>query len=148
MYSFRPQDPHAMFVRNGQGSYSPIPTAAALQWLSEAANSGGSFQRLVQEGEHSVAGGGAKNESYFPVEGGLFESSGRTTLLVENVSSTSFSFDPLTLVKGRHPSLVETLAMSDLLNLDRIAAKIETQDPAGPIAILPFSLTRIVWHKS
>jgi hypothetical protein len=148
MYSFRPRDPHAMFVPDGQGSYSPVPTAAALHWLSEAANSGGSFQRLVQEGEHSVAGGGAKNESYFPVEGGLFESPGRTVLLVENVSSTSFSFDPSTLVKGRHPSRAETLAMSDLLNLVRTAAKIETQDPAGPIAIPPFSLTRIVWNKS
>ncbi len=106
MYSFRPRDPHAMFVPDGQGSYAPVPTAAALHWLSEAANSGGSFQRLVQEGEHPVAGGGAKNESYFPVEGGLFESPGRTVLLVENVSSTSFSFDPSTLVKGRHPSRV------------------------------------------
>jgi hypothetical protein len=108
MYSFRPRDPHAMFVPDGQGSYSPVPTAAALHWLSEAANGGGSFQRLVQEGEHSVAGGGAKNESYFPVEGGFFESPGRTVLLVENVSSTSFSFDPSTLIKGRYPSRAET----------------------------------------
>jgi hypothetical protein len=116
--------------------------------LSEAANSGGSFQRIVQEGEHSVPGGGAKNESYLPVEGGLFESPKHTTLLVENVSSASSSFDPSMLVKGRHPNRVETLAMSDLLNLDRTAAKIETQDPAGPIVIPPFSLTRIVWNKN
>jgi len=148
MYSFRPRDPHAMFVPDGRGSYAPVPTAAALRWLSEAANSGGSFQRLVQEGETPVAGGGAKNESYFPVETGLFESPGRTTVLIENVSSASFSFDPATLVKGHHPSQVETLAMPDLLNLDRTAAKIETQDPAGSILIPPFSLTRVVWNKS
>ena len=147
MYSFRQRDPHAMFVPDGRGSYAPVPTAVALHWLSEAANSGGSFQRLIQEGEHSVPGGGAKNESYLPVEGGLFESPKHTTLLVENVSSASPSFDPSTLVKGRHPNRVETLAMSDLLNLDRTAAKIETQDPAGPIVIPPFSLTRIVWNK-
>jgi len=148
MYSFRQRDPHAMFVPDGRGSYAPVPTAVALHWLSEAANSGGSFQRLIQEGEHSVPGGGAKNESYLPVEGGLFESPKHTTLLVENVSSNSPSFDPSTLVKGRHPNRVETLAMPDLLNLDRTVVKIETQDPAGPIVIPPFSLTRIVWNKN
>ncbi len=124
MYSFRLRDPDAMFVRDGQGTYAPVPTAAALSWLSEAANGGSSFQRLVREGEQPVPGGGAKSESYLPVEGGLFESPERTTLLVENVSSTDFSFDPSTLVKGRYPSRVETLAKSGLLNLDRTAAKI------------------------
>ena len=148
MYSFRPQDTHAMFVADGQGSYAPVPTAAALHWLSEAANSGGSFQRLVQEGGQSVPGGGAKNESYLPIEGGLFESPGRTMLLVENVSSTSFSFDPSTLVKGRYPNRVETITMLDLISLDRTAAIIGTQDPAKPIAIAPFSLTRITWDKN
>jgi hypothetical protein len=148
MYSFMPRDPHVMFVPDGHGSYAPVPTAAALRWLSLAANSAGSFQRLVQEGGHSVPGGGAKNESYLPVEGGLFESPEHTTLLVENVSSTSFSFDPSTLVKGRHPNKVETIAASDLINLDRKAAKIETQDTVGPILIPPFSLARVVWNKN
>jgi hypothetical protein len=148
MYSFMSRDSHTMFVPDGRGSYAPVPTAAALRWLSMAANSGGSFQRLVQEGEHPVPGGGAKNESYLPVEGGLFESPEHTTLLVENVSSTSLSFSPSTLVKGWHPNRVETLVTSDLLNLDRTAAKIKTQDPAGPIVIPPFSLTRIVWNKN
>ncbi|HXX82055.1 MAG TPA: hypothetical protein VEI46_10935 [Thermodesulfovibrionales bacterium] len=147
MYSFRLRDPHAMFVPDGRGSYSPVPTASALQWLSEAANSGGSFQRLVQEGDHPVAGGGAKNESYFPVEGGRFESLEHTTIIVENVSSTTFSFDPTMLIKERHPSRIETLAMSDLVNLEKTAAKIETQDPEKPIVVPPFSLIRIIWNK-
>ncbi len=148
MYSFRPQDPHAMFVPDGQGSYSPVPTASALQWLSEATNKGGSFQRLVQEGQHSVDGGGVKNESYFPIEGGRFESTVHTTVLVENVSSTSFSFDPSTVVKGRHPNRIEILAMPDLLSLERIAARIERQDQTKRIVIPPFSLTRIIWNKN
>jgi len=148
MYSFRQRDPHAMFVSDGQGSYEPVPTAVALQWLSEAANSSSSFQRLVQEGGQLVTGGGAKSESYLPVEGGVFESLGRTTLILENVSATSFSLDPSILLKGRHPSRVETLADSDLLSLEITAAKIETQNPVKPIVIPPFSVTRIVWDKS
>lgn len=148
MYGFRPRDPHAMFVPDGNGSYGPVPAAAAMRWLSEAANNGGSFQRLVQEGGQPVAGGGATNEFYLPVEGGLFESPKHTTLLVENVSSTSLSFAPSTLVNGRRPSRIETLAMSDLVSLDRTPAKTQMQGSAGPIAIPPFSLTRIVWEKN
>jgi hypothetical protein len=147
MYSFRPRDPHVMFVTDGQGSYAPVPTAAALRWLSDAANSGGSFQRLIQEGEQPLSGGGAKNESYLPVEGGLFESAARATLLLENASPADFSFDASTLFPGRKPSLVETLASPDLAGPEPTAAKIETQDPAEQVAIPPFSLTRIVWNK-
>ncbi|MGD0057790.1 MAG: hypothetical protein ABSD58_00085 [Verrucomicrobiia bacterium] len=148
MYSFRQRDSHAMFVPDGAGSYAPVPTAAALRWLSEAANTSGSFQRLVPEGEQPVPGGGAKSEFYLPVEGGLFESPTRTTLFVENVSSTSFSFAPSMLIKGQHPSRVETFAMSDLVSLVRTAAHMETQSPAGPTAIPPFSLTRIIWDRN
>jgi hypothetical protein len=147
MYSFRPVDSHAMFVADGQGGYAPLPTAAALCWLSEAANGSGAFQRLVQEGEPAVSGGGVKNESYLPVEGGLFESAGRTTLLMENVSAASFSLAPSTVVKEHHPVRVETLATADLLQPDRLAATINLQDPAGPVTIPPFSLTRIIWDK-
>jgi len=148
MHSFRQRDPHAMFVSNGQGSYDPVSTAVALQWLSEAANSSSSFQRLVQEGGQLVTGPGAKSESYLPVEGGVFESPGRTTLILENSSAASFFFDPSILLKGRHPNRVETLADSNLLSLEKTAAKIETQNPVGLIVIPSFSVTRIVWDKN
>jgi hypothetical protein len=148
MLSFRPRDPHAMFVPDGHGSYAPVPAAAALRWLNAAANNGGSFQRLVQKGGQPVSGGGVQAESYLPIEGGLFDSSGSTTLLLQNATSTSLSFDPSTLVHGRQPSRAETLATPDLVNLDPRAARIETQDRGGPISIPPFSFTRIVWNKS
>jgi len=147
MYSFRPRDSHAMFVPDGQGSYAPVPTAAAFRWLSEAANRSSSFQRMVQADERSVPGGGAKTEYYIPIEAGLFESPGRTTLLVQNASSADLSFDPSTLFQDRKPSRVEVLATSGLLDLDKKAAKILTQDASGPIGIRPYSLTRIVWDK-
>jgi hypothetical protein len=148
MYGFRQRDTHAMFVSDGAGSYAPVPAAAALRWLSEAANTSDSFQRLVPDGEQPVPGGGARSEFYLPVEGGLFASPTRTTLFVENVSSTRFSFAPATLANGQYPSQVETLAMSDLVSLDGTAANAESQRPAGPIAIPPFSLTRIVWDRN
>ncbi len=148
MYSFRPKDSHAMFVPDGRRSYAPVPTAAAFRWLSEAANRSRSFQRLVQADERSVAGGGAKTEYFIPVEAGLFESPARTTLLLENASAADLSFDPSTLFQDRKPDRVETLATSGLLDLDKKAARIEEQNAAGPIAIRPFSLTRIVWDKN
>ena len=148
MYSFRPRDPHAMFVPDGRRSYAPVPTAAAFRWLSEAANRSRSFQRLVQADERSVPGGGAKTEYFIPVEAGLFESPERTTLLLENASAADLSFDPSTLFQDRKPSRVETLATSGLLDLDKKAAKIQTQDAAEPVAVKPFSLTRIVWDKN
>ncbi|MFI5342401.1 MAG: hypothetical protein ACHQ7N_21525 [Candidatus Methylomirabilales bacterium] len=148
MLSFRPHDPHAMFVPDGHGSYAPVPAAAALRWLNAAANTGGSFQRLVQTGGQPVPGGGVRAESYLPIEGGLFDSPERSTLLVQNATSTSLSLDPAPLVHGRQPSRAETLVTPDLVNLDLQAARIETQDRGGPIRIPPFSFTRIVWNKS
>jgi hypothetical protein len=67
---------------------------------------------------------------------------------VENASGADLSFDPSTLFQDRKPGRVETLATSGLLDLDRKAARIETQNATGPIAIKPFSLTRIVWDKN
>ena len=148
MYSFRPRDPHKMFVLDSQGNYAPVPTAAAMRWLSEAANNSSSFQRLVKEGEHSVPGGGMKNESYLPIEGGLFESPKRITLLIQNASSDNLSFDPSAFLQGRKPIRVEILITPDLVDLEQTAAMIKTQDLVKAVAIPPFSLTRIVWDKS
>jgi hypothetical protein len=147
MYSFRPNDPHVMFVVDGRGGYAPVPAAAALRWLGAAANDSSSFQRLVQEGSQPVPGGGAKKESYLAVEGGLFTSPMGTTLLLENASSTGFSFDATALVQGQRPSLVESLVTGELTARDPAAAKIRTQSAAGSVAIPPFSLTRIAWDK-
>jgi len=148
MLSFRPRDPHAMFIPYGHGSYAPVPTAVALRWLNEAANSGGSFQRIIKKGELPIPGGGVREESYLPIEGGLFVSQGRTTLLVENASSATFIFEPSTLIPKRQPSRVETLVAADLVNLELQAAMIETQEPTEPVVTPPFSLTRIVWDKN
>lgn len=140
------QRQHPMFVSAGRGAYVPVPTAAALGWLNEAANAGGSFQRIVQAGARPVAGGGSRNESYFPVEGGLFQSGTRTTLILENASGDAFSFDPAALLPNRRPSKVELISTPGLSDTAVLPARISGADAAGPIAIAPFSVARVVWE--
>jgi len=137
---------HATFVPDGRGSYAPVPTGAALRWLNEAANAGGSFQRVVQAGARPVAGGGSQNESYLPVEGGLFQSGTRTTLILENVSGDTFSFDPAPLMPNRRPSKVESISMPNLSDTATLPARIDTGNAGSAIAVAPFSVTRVVWE--
>lgn len=146
MFSFVEGDPHAMFVSDGQGSYAPLPAAAALGWLNEAANAGGSFQRVVQAGAQPVAGGGARAESYFPVEGGLFRSGGRTTLILENASGDAFSFDPAILMPNSQPPRVEFISMPDVSETAKLPARIQAGSAKGIATVAPFSITRITWN--
>ena len=145
-FDFRPGDSHAMFVADGRGGYAPLPTAAALGWLNEAANAGGSFQRVVQAGARPVAGGGALDESFLPVEGGLFQAGKRATLILENASGETLSFDPATLMPNRRPSKVEFISMPDLSDTPRRPAKINAGNSGGIIAVGPYSVLRIVWE--
>jgi len=146
MYDFRPQNPSSMFVADGRRSYSPVPTAAVLRWLNEAANGGGSFQRVVQEGGRPIMSGGVERRSYLAVEGGLFQSKAGITLILENASDDLFSFDSTTLVPNKRPLSIEFMSMTDLVKADKLPARIERQDSAGNITITPFSVTRIVWE--
>jgi len=146
MYDFRPKNPFSMFVADGKGGYDPVPTAAALRWLNKAANSGGSFQREVQEGAEPIAGEGVVPQSYLAVDGGIFRSEGSTTLILENVSGDVFTLDPATLVPGKRPSTIEFMSMPDLVGTDKLPGRIEHQDFKGNIMITPFSVTRVVWE--
>lgn len=148
MFSFDERDAHTMFVPDGQGSYAPLPTAAALGWLNEAANAGGSFQRVVQAGVRPVAGGGARSESYFPVEGGIFRSGARTTLILENASGDTFSFDPAISMPSSQPSKVEFISMPDVSETVKLPARIQAGSVTGIATVAPFSITRIIWKHS
>jgi hypothetical protein len=146
MYDFRPQNPFSMFVADGKGHYAPVPTAAALRWLNEAANGGGSFQRVVQEGAKPIAGEGVVSQSYLAVEGGFFQLKDCATLILENVSADVFSLNPTTLVPNKLPSTIEFMSMPNLVKPDKLPANIEHQDFAGSVTITPFSVTRVVWE--
>ncbi|HAM50419.1 MAG TPA: hypothetical protein DCP92_06880 [Nitrospiraceae bacterium] len=146
MYDFRPKNPFSMFIADGMGGYAPVPTAAALKWLNKAANGGGSFQRVVQDGAKPIGGEGVVPQSYFAVEGGLFQSKDRTTLILENVSTDVFLLDPTTLIPNKRPSTIEFMSMPDLVRTDKLSARIEHQNFTGRITITPFSVTRVVWE--
>ena len=146
MYDFRQKNPSSMFILDSTGGYSPVPTATALRWLNEAANGGGSFQRLVQEGAKPIAGEGVMPQSYLAIEGGVFQSKERATLILENVSADLFSLDPATSVPNKRPSTIEFMSMPDLVKGDKLSARIEHQDYAGSITITPFSVTRVIWE--
>jgi hypothetical protein len=146
MLSFVERDPHAMFVSDGQGGYAPLPAAVALRWLNEAANAGGSFQRVIQAGARPVAGGGARAESYFAVEGGLFRSGARTTLILENASGDTFSFDPTVSMPNSQPSQVEFISLPDVSETAKLPGRIQAGSARGTVTIAPFSVTRIIWN--
>jgi len=146
MYDFRLRNPFSMFVADGKEGYAPVPTAAALRWLNEAANGGGSFQRVVAKDAKPIAGEGVVPQSYLAVEGGLFRSKDHTTLILENVSADVFSLDPATLVPDKRLSTTEFMSMPDLVKTDKLAARIEHQGFAGSITINPFSVSRVVWE--
>jgi hypothetical protein len=146
MYDFRPQNPFSMFIADRNGGYELVPSAVALRWLNEAANGGGSFQRVVQEGGKPIMGEGVMRQSYLAVEGGLFQLRNRTILILENVSADDFSVDPSTLVPKKRPSSIEFMSMPDLVKTEKVPAKIERQDFAGSIRISPFSVTRVLWE--
>jgi len=145
-FVFRANDPFSLFVSDGADAYAPGPIAAVLRWLYRAANTGGSFQRVLPEGAKPVAGGGAKPYSYLPMEGGLFQSNGRTTLILENATDGVFSFDPAKLVSGKRPASIEFISMPDLSKTAKLPAKIEKAASTGTIVIQPFSVTRVVWE--
>ncbi|HVO33893.1 MAG TPA: hypothetical protein VMU17_08250, partial [Elusimicrobiota bacterium] len=75
---FRPELPDPLFIATAGGGYQRTPTAVVLAWFGEAANAGGTYQRVIEEAAAPEAGGGVRSESYRAIEGGLFHSGPRT----------------------------------------------------------------------
>jgi hypothetical protein len=136
--------PFEVYVAGASGSYAPMPVALVLQWFDEAANHGGTFQRVVDNGSQPLTGLGEFSESYRPVEGGLFHSASGTTLIVQNASAEPLWYDPTQAGQNPHPARVEVLA-ADFSDVTRAAARVQTLDPSAPVTIPPFSLVRMVW---
>lgn len=133
-----------VYVPGAGGNYAPMPVAVVLQWFDEAANHGGTFQRVVDNGSQPVTGLGEFSESYRPVEGGVFRSPSGTTLILQNASADPLWYDPTQAGTNPHPARVEELA-ADFGDLTRAAAQVQTLDPTAPVNIPPFSLVRVEW---
>ena len=83
-------------------------------------------------------------ESYRPIEGGLFRSSGRTVLILQNASEESRLYD-LALNNMPKPAFAELLITTDLTIKEHVAAQVTQLDMYAPIVIPPFSILHVVW---
>jgi hypothetical protein len=142
MFNFTLKPVFAVFDAMPDGSFAPMPPAVPVIWFAQAANGGVEYRRYL-EGGTRTPGGGLLNESYTPVEAALFKGDSGSTLLVQNATASSRTLQmPAGLGK---PAKAETLAMPDLTDQTRTAARISGL-PSGPTVDLPaWSLTRLIW---
>ncbi|HEY3324856.1 MAG TPA: hypothetical protein VGP72_30670 [Planctomycetota bacterium] len=145
MFTFYPKGPHTYFVEK-DGKYEPTAIAVALSWLDEAANAGGTFQRMVDSGARPIEGKNAWPDSYREVEGAVFRSGKKTTLIIQNASAESRRVVLKSIAEDK-PHSIEVLAMSDFTDMKRKAADIDNCRPAEAIKVPAYSITRVVWPE-
>ena len=135
------------YVMVGDGYYDPMPATVVLQWFNEAANNGGTFQRVVEPTSQPVTGLGNFSESYRPVEGGMFRSSKGTTLILQNASSQDYYIYDLSQIGVKSiPSKVEIIIANNMTEYNHIPAAALAPDPARTIVIPAYSVARLIWN--
>jgi hypothetical protein len=133
------------FVPVSGGRFAPMPATAILGWLNHAANHGGTFQRIVERGASPIAAGPGTQDNYRAIEGGLFESDGGTTLIVENAGGAARLYDPIADGKQPQPNSVEIIAVPDLADRTDRAVEVKTASRTGAFVMPPYSVVRISW---
>jgi hypothetical protein len=131
------------YVQSGS-QFAPMAPTVVLGWFDDAANGGSTFQRVVEANGQIIGNLGPFKESYRSIEGGLFRSSQRTVLILQNASTEARLFDP-TPVNNTKPTRVELLVSSDFNNNAHMPAQVTELDPNVPIVLPPFSITRVIW---
>ncbi|HEY9152339.1 MAG TPA: hypothetical protein VIN60_05585 [Anaerolineales bacterium] len=127
------------------GQYQPTSFAVVLQWFDQAANGSSSFQRVEDANGTPVTGLGPFSESYLPVEGGLFKSASHTTLILQNASSQTYSYDATEGGQKPTPSQVQIIVANNFDATAHTPAQITILDPNQPIVLPPLSIVRIAW---
>jgi hypothetical protein len=140
-----PSSPFQEYVSDPQGNFLPMPVAVVLQWFDEAANSGSTFQRVIDQSSLPLTGLGGFSESYRPVEGGIFRSTSGTTLILQNASADPRWYDPPQLGQAPHPTRVDLLVADQFTATAHAAAQVQSLNPDAPLVIPPYSLARLVW---
>lgn len=133
-----------VYVQAGN-QFAPEPTAVVLGWFDDAANGGATFQRVVETAGPSVSDLGAFKESYRPIEGGVFKSTNRTVLILQNASAETRVYDP-TQNNAPQPTRVELLVTQDIANTAHVPAQITQHDANAPIILPPLSIARLIWE--
>ncbi|MFZ1041287.1 MAG: hypothetical protein WCA79_08955 [Anaerolineales bacterium] len=127
------------------GKYLPTSFAVVLQWFDQAANGGGTFQRVEDASGTPITGLGPFSESYLPVEGGVFQSASHTTLILQNASSQPYVYDATEGGQKPVPSQVQMIVASNFDATAHTPAQITTLNPNQTIVLPPLSIVRIVW---
>ncbi len=130
-------------LENGQ--YQPTSFAVVLQWFDQAANGGSSFQRVVDANGTPVTGLGSFSESYLPIEGGLFKSATKTTLILQNASSQTYVYDATNGGQNPAPSQAQMIVPNDFSATAHQPAQVTTLDPGQSLVLPPLSILRIIW---
>jgi hypothetical protein len=145
MFNFTIKPVFAVFAPTADGGFAPMPPAIPVIWFAQAANGGVDYLRYLEKGAKRTPSGGRLQESYTPIEGALFTGDTGTTLLVQNASASPRMLELPANLSKHAPSRIETLAMPNLTDQTREAARIATL-PAGRSVELPaYSLTRVMW---
>ena len=127
------------------GQYRPTSFAVVLQWFDQAANGGSSFERVVDANGTPVTGLSSFSESYLPIEGGLFKSATNITLILQNASSQTYTYDATEGGQKPVPSQVQLIIPNDFSATAHQPAQITTLNPSQSIVLPPLSIVRIVW---
>jgi len=126
-------------------TYEPMVQTIALTWLDEAANGGGTFQRVVEKDGIPVSNVGPFQESYLPIEGGLFHSVQGTVLILQNASQEARLYDPAQFGANPQPKRVEILVADNFADTSHVPAQVLSADPSAPFTLPPYSIARITW---
>jgi len=87
-------------------------------------------------------------DTYLPIEGGVLKCGGRTTLFIQNASSSDRLFDPSDGGRLPAPASVDLFATPDLNDGERRAASVQSLATSGAVALPALSITRIIWEGS
>jgi hypothetical protein len=135
----------SQFVRAAGGGWRPEPGTQVLGWFDHAANGGARYQRVVERGTTPVSPGVSFGDSYREVEGAVFISGGQTTLILQNAGAAARTFDPTDGSRLPAPKSVRIIAASDLDDSERRAVQVTDIPAAGPFAVPPYSVVRVIW---
>ncbi len=144
MLFFKDGNVFQAYVGEREGRIAPLPATVVLGWFDHAANSGATFQRLVERDAAPI--GFADGEHYRPVEAGLLRSRNRSTLIVENASADARLYDPTNGGRGPAAKTAEILATPDLADTALRPAQVITVPADRPVVLPPHSVVRIVWE--
>lgn len=143
MLSFEDEPAFQAYVRDG-GGYKPMPALVALGWLNQAANNGGSFERVVETGARDANAAPKGEEGYAGIEGGLFRNKRGVTLIVQNATNEARSYDPTENGKYPPPQLVEVMATPELASQEHRPGQVVSAPVDRPLLLPPYSIARVL----